>query len=80
MDFVVQIKKGIVKANSKLWVDTEMISEIQKRGKLHSRYKKSGLEKEKIISKPLKYLFKNVTKEKNPYLEEKLSSKHQKKL
>ena len=44
MDFAVQIKKEIVKPNSKLWVDTELISEIQKRGKLHSRYKKPGLE------------------------------------
>ena len=30
MHFVVQIKKEIVKPNSKLWVDTELISEIQK--------------------------------------------------
>lgn len=66
MDFVVLIKKEVVK--TKVWVDAEMISETQKRGKLHSRYKKSGLEKDKIISKPQKYLFKNVTKEKKPLI------------
>ena len=43
-DFVIPIKKLRVKANSKPWFDSEKISTIQKRDKLYSRYKKSGLE------------------------------------
>ena len=41
------IKKVRVKVNSKLWFDSEIISAIQKRDKVYSRYKKSGLETDK---------------------------------
>ena len=44
IDSVAPITKVRVKANSKPWFITEIISEIQKRGKLYSRYKKSRLE------------------------------------
>ena len=37
-------EKVIVTANSKPWFDAELILTIQKRDKLHSAYKKSGLE------------------------------------
>ena len=43
IDSVAPIKKLKVKANSKPWFDTQIISAIQKRGKLHASCKKSGL-------------------------------------
>ena len=44
MDSAAPIKKGRVKANSNLGLIQKIISAIQKRDKLYSRYKKSGLE------------------------------------
>ena len=41
---VAPIKKVRVNANSKPWFDSEIISAIQKRNKLYSSNKKSGLE------------------------------------
>ena len=43
IDSVAPIKKVRMKANSKLWSNIEIISVIQKRDKLYSRYKNSDL-------------------------------------
>ena len=47
IDSVAQIKKVRVKANSEPWFDSEIISAIQKRVKLYSRYKMSSSETDK---------------------------------
>ena len=56
--FVALTKKVRVKAISKPWFDTEIISGTQKSDKLYSRYKSYSLKRTKTISKLQKYLFK----------------------
>lgn len=45
---VTPIKKVSVKANSEPWFDIEIISAIQKRGKLLSVYKESNFKQDKL--------------------------------
>lgn len=47
IDSVVPIKKVKVKASCKPWFYSDIMSAIHKKGKLYSRYKRSGLETEK---------------------------------
>ena len=47
IDFVASVEKVRVKVNSKSWFDKEIISALQKRDKLRSEYKRSGLETSK---------------------------------
>ena len=56
--FVALIKKVKVKANSKPLFDLEIILVIEKRDKLYSAYKRSGLEKDKCKFKTSNYFFK----------------------
>ena len=71
MDSVAPIKNIRVNASSKLWLDSEIISAIQKRDKLYSRYKKSGSETDKDISKASKkFLQKMLHRKKSSYFQE----------
>ena len=61
-------------ANSKPWFDAEIISAIQKRGKLYSGYKNSGLETDKDKLKT-NIFSKDAIQKKELLLREKYSSK-----
>lgn len=55
-----------MKANSKPWSDTKIISAMQKRDKLFARYQKSGLGTDKDQFKTSKLLFQKIlNREKN---------------
>ena len=83
IDSVAPVKQGRVRANSKPWFDSKIISAIRKRGNLYSRYKKSGLEIDKDKFKtskkiPQKMLNRKRRVEKFKAKLQKLSSKLQK--
>ena len=61
-------------ANSKPWFDAEIFSAIQKRGKLYSGYKNSGLETDKDKLKT-NIFSKDAIQKKELLLREKYSSK-----
>lgn len=74
IDSVAPIKKVKVKANSKPWFDTQIISATQKRGKLHASCKKSGLVTDKDNLKTSQIFLQTMLlwKKKSFYIEEKL--------
>ena len=70
IDSATHIEKVRVKANSKFWFDSEVIYTIQKKDKLYSRQKKSGLEADKDKFKSSKlFLQKMLHRKKNSYFE-----------
>ena len=58
IDFAPSNGRVRVKANSEPWFGSKIISAIQKKDQLYSRYKRCGLKTEKIKLKPQKYFFK----------------------
>ena len=54
INFIAPSKKIRVKANSKSWFDSQIVSAIQRRDKLYKKFKHSGLETDRIILKLLK--------------------------
>ena len=62
-----------MKANSKPWFDTQIVSGIQRRDKLYKKFKHSGLETDKDNFKVARmHLQKMILKKKKSYLEEEL--------
>ena len=68
-----------MKANSKPWFDSEVVSAIQRRDKLYKKFKHSGLETDKDNFKVAKmHLRKMILKKKKSYLEEELGKNRNK--
>ena len=62
-----------MKANLKSWFDNQIVSAIQRRDKLYTKFKHSGLETDKDNFKIAKmHLQKMILKEKKSYFEEEL--------
>ena len=74
IDSVTLIKKVRMKANSKPWC-VSVISAVQKRDKLYSRYKKSSLEADKSDLKPQRYFCKRCYTDRKALTLKKISSK-----
>ena len=68
IDSITPIKKVRMMANSKTWFKTEIISVIQKRDELYSRYKNSGLKTDKDTSNTSKIFFQKMLHRKQKLL------------
>lgn len=60
IDSITPIKKVRMKANSKPWFNTEIISVVQKKDKLYSRYKNSDLKTHKDTFNTSKIFFQKM--------------------
>ena len=79
INFMAPSKKIRVKANSKPWFDNQIVSAIQRRDKLYTKFKHSGLETDKDNFKIAKmHLQKMILKEKKSYFEEELGKNRNK--
>ena len=79
INFIAPSKKIRMKADSKPWFDNQIASAIQRRDKLHKKFKHSSLKTDKDNFKVAKmHLQKMIPKNKKSYFEEKLGKNRNK--